>query len=82
MICRKEQFATPEAAERQIQRMRDMRLVHGTSANAYFCDECSAWHWGRADRADRALSNLIVEHERAARVAKWPPRIGRLRRAV
>lgn len=70
--CRKEAFSTPEAAERQMDRVRRGNVI-GASANVYLCDHCGAWHWGRSDRHDKMVANM----ENAHRFVIWPPRLRR-----
>lgn len=68
-MCRKQSFATPEAAERQMRRIP----TRGNSAHVYQCPTCSQWHWGHADVADKAFAMASFAHG----AAKWPPRVAR-----
>lgn len=68
--CRKESFSTPEAAYRQMQRVRASGKVIGESANVYQCAACGKFHWGRRDIGDKAIADATNAH----RVAVWPPR--------
>lgn len=71
--CSKHGFATPEAARRQMHRVRAAGVV-GASAAEYLCHQCGLYHWGHSDQYDKAIAMATEAH----RYAVWPPRAKRI----